>query len=149
VVAIGCVIDGENREYLQNFSGEISCKRPLGRPRSRLEDSINMSLREVGVRMKGKWNYCSVVTVGGFGIGGVECVELYLHSLMPYFGVVLKFRNNFSFITSLIFIKFDITAIITTAENSKRRHKRNLSVDEKTISKCILSIRLSVWTGLK
>jgi hypothetical protein len=72
VATIGFVIDGENKEYLQNFSGESSCKRPLGRPRSRLEDSINMALREVGVRMKGESNYSSIVTVGGFGIGGVE-----------------------------------------------------------------------------
>jgi hypothetical protein len=40
-----CSAHGGEEEYLQYFGGFPEGKRPLGRPRCRLEDKIKMDLR--------------------------------------------------------------------------------------------------------
>jgi hypothetical protein len=39
---------GEGEKYVQGSGGKARRKRPLGRPRCRWEDGINMDLREIG-----------------------------------------------------------------------------------------------------
>jgi hypothetical protein len=40
---------GEGRGVYRVLVGRPGCKRPLGRPRSSWEDSINKDLREIGI----------------------------------------------------------------------------------------------------
>jgi hypothetical protein len=40
---------GEGRDVYMVSVGRPECKRPLGRPRRRGEDNINMDLREIGI----------------------------------------------------------------------------------------------------
>jgi len=43
-----CSTYGGGERLIQSFGGGIDGKRPLGRPRHRLEDNIKMNLQEVG-----------------------------------------------------------------------------------------------------
>jgi hypothetical protein len=40
---------GKGSGVYRVFVGNPECKRPLGRPRCRWEDSINLDLREIGI----------------------------------------------------------------------------------------------------
>jgi hypothetical protein len=40
---------GEGRDVYRVLVGRPKSKRPLGRPRCRLEDNIKMDLREIGI----------------------------------------------------------------------------------------------------
>jgi transposase len=44
-----CGTDGEGRGVYRVLIGRPEGKRPLGRPRCRLEDNIKMDLREIGI----------------------------------------------------------------------------------------------------
>jgi len=50
-------VSGERRGVYRVLVGKLEGKRPLGRPRRRWEDNINMDLKEVGY-------------------GGMDCVDL-------------------------------------------------------------------------
>jgi hypothetical protein len=45
-----CGTDGEGRGVYRVLAGRPENKRPLGRPRRRWEDNIEMDLREIGYR---------------------------------------------------------------------------------------------------
>ena len=45
--------------------GKLEGKRPLGRPRRRWEDNINMDLQEVGCGVWTGWSWLRIGKVGG------------------------------------------------------------------------------------
>jgi hypothetical protein len=47
-VGRACSTHGREKEFMQGFDGKAEGKRPLGRPRRRWEDKIEMNLREIG-----------------------------------------------------------------------------------------------------
>jgi len=55
---------GEGRGVHRVLVGKPEGKRPLGRPRRRWEDNINLDLREVG-RVETGWSWLRIGTDGG------------------------------------------------------------------------------------
>jgi hypothetical protein len=56
---------GEDRGVHRLLVGKTEGKRPLGRPRCRLEDNIKMDLQEVGGVMGTGWSWLRIWTGGG------------------------------------------------------------------------------------
>jgi hypothetical protein len=56
---------GENRGVHRVLVVKPEGKRPLGRPRRRLEDNIRMGLQEVGVVVGTGWSWLRIGTGGG------------------------------------------------------------------------------------
>jgi len=56
---------GEGRGVHRVLVGKPEGKRPLGRPRHRLEDDINMDLQKVGGGLGTGWSWLRIGTGGG------------------------------------------------------------------------------------
>jgi hypothetical protein len=56
---------GEGRDMYRVSVGKPEGKRPLGRPRRRWKDNINMDLQEVGCRVRTGLSWFRIETDGG------------------------------------------------------------------------------------
>jgi hypothetical protein len=56
---------GEERKLYKVLMGKPERKRPLGRPRRRWEDGTRMDLKEIGLRVRIRFDWLRTGTGGG------------------------------------------------------------------------------------
>jgi hypothetical protein len=56
-----CSTQGRDDKYIQNFSGELEGKRPIGKPGRRPEDNIKINLKDIGFEVWTRFKWLRIV----------------------------------------------------------------------------------------